>query len=168
MIDSQGYRANVGIILCNQKAKVFWARRVSQDAWQFPQGGVKRGESPDEALFRELKEEVGLDPDHVRLLARSSDWLRYDLPQRLIRYDREPLCVGQKQRWYLLRLTADEELVQLDCSGKPEFDCWRWVSYWHPLKEVVAFKREVYRSALWEFAPLLFPRRERTSRYARD
>ncbi|MCI0507604.1 MAG: RNA pyrophosphohydrolase [Gammaproteobacteria bacterium] len=155
MIDSDGYRSNVGIILCNTENKVLWARRIGQNAWQFPQGGIKRSETPEEALYRELWEEVGVTSQNVELLAATQDWLRYRLPKALIRCDEKPLCVGQKQLWFLLRFSGTEDDVRLDCGEKPEFDGWRWVDYWHPLKEVVAFKRDVYLQALNEFAPVL-------------
>ena len=145
----------MGIILCNTDKKVLWARRIGQNAWQFPQGGIKRNETPEDALYRELWEEVGLVPDKVELLAATQDWLRYRLPKGLIRSDEKPLCVGQKQVWFLLRLAGHEDDVKLDCGDKPEFDGWRWVDYWYPLKEVVAFKRDVYLQALNEFAPVL-------------
>lgn len=156
MIDAKGFRPNVGIILCNQDNQVLWARRVGQDAWQFPQGGIREHESAEQALYRELHEEVGLRPEQVEIIGRSREWLAYRLPRHLLRHDRKPLCIGQKQRWFLLRLTGSEEDVRLDRSDKPEFDHWRWVEYWHPLQEVVSFKRNVYRSALQEFEPLLF------------
>ncbi len=156
MIDPSGFRPNVGIILSNHKGQLLWARRIGQNAWQFPQGGIKRHESPEQALYRELSEELGLRPEHVEILAHTRRWLRYRLPKRLIRYHRRPLCIGQKQRWYLLRLIGSEEDVHLDQSDKPEFDDWRWVPYWYPLEEVVSFKRNVYRQALCELAPYLF------------
>jgi putative (di)nucleoside polyphosphate hydrolase len=158
VIDSDGYRFNVGIMVCNRAGELLWARRIGQDAWQFPQGGMRRLESPEEALYRELEEELGLKPVHVRVVGCTRGWLRYRLPKRLIRYGRKPLCIGQKQRWFLLELLSGDQDVRLDLSAKPEFDCWRWVSYWYPLQEVVPFKRKVYERALQELAPLLFPR----------
>ncbi|MDZ7803013.1 MAG: RNA pyrophosphohydrolase [Thiohalophilus sp.] len=155
MIDSEGYRANVGIILCNPEGKLFWARRIGQQAWQFPQGGIRRDESPEQALFRELAEEIGLAQNDVELIGATRQWLRYRLPQKLIRYHREPVCIGQKQRWFLLRLLAPESKVSLDASETPEFDCWRWVTPAEPVREVVPFKRQVYRRALAELGPLL-------------
>ena len=157
MIDAEGYRANVGIILCQDNGRVFWARRIGQDAWQFPQGGIQEKETAEQALFRELEEEVGLKNDDVEILASTKGWLKYDLPQNLIRRDSLPLCIGQKQVWYLLRLRSPEEKVCLDMSDTPEFDHWRWVDYWTPMREVVSFKRNVYMQALKEFYPLLFP-----------
>lgn len=162
MIDSQGYRPNVGIILCNQSNQLLWARRIGQDAWQFPQGGIRDDETPEQALYRELWEEVGLGAGQVDMLAATPGWLRYRLPKSLVRFDEKPVCVGQKQVWFLLRFTGDEGQVNLACSTKPEFDGWRWVDYWYPLKEVVDFKRAVYEKALEEFAPVVgFPDRDK-------
>jgi len=155
MIDSEGYRANVGIILCNPQGRLLWARRVGQDAWQFPQGGIKANETRKEALFRELYEEVGLSSSHVELVGSTQNWLRYDLPKRFLRHGSKPLCIGQKQIWYLLRLIGKDDDVKLDASEQPEFDGWRWVDYWFPLEEVVPFKRDVYRKALKELEPFL-------------
>jgi putative (di)nucleoside polyphosphate hydrolase len=157
VIDSEGYRANVGIILSNREGQVLWARRIGQDAWQFPQGGIQRNETPEQALYRELMEEVGLGPDDVAVLGATRGWLRYRLPERLVRHHSKPVCIGQKQRWYMLRLLADDSRVQLDLHMPPEFDQWCWVSYWQPLDEIVAFKRRVYERALTELAPLLAP-----------
>ena len=157
MIDSDGYQANVGIILSNQDRRLLWARRVGQNAWQFPQGGVRGGESIEAAVYRELHEEVGLRPEDVEIIGSTERWLRYRLPKHLVRRNRRPVCIGQKQRWFMLRLVGSETNVRLDLSNKPEFDDWRWVDYWHPLSEIVFFKRRVYELALNELAPLLFP-----------
>ena len=148
MIDNDGYRANVGIVLCNQQSQVMWARRLGQDAWQFPQGGISAGESADEAMYRELWEETGLKQDAVKVLSATNSWLRYKLPKRLVRKNSSPRCIGQKQMWFLLELVADEQAFDLDVSGKPEFDHWKWVDYWHPVENVVYFKRRVYQCAL--------------------
>jgi putative (di)nucleoside polyphosphate hydrolase len=153
VIDVDGFRPNVGIMLANSKGQVFWARRIGQDAWQFPQGGIQKNESPEQALYRELHEEVGLEPGHVRVIACTRGWLRYRLPQRLVRRDSKPVCVGQKQKWFLLQMLADDSQVQVSNTSSPEFDGWQWVSYWYPLGQVVSFKREVYRRAMKELAP---------------
>ena len=153
MIDSDGFRPNVGIMLANGRGQLLWARRIGgQDAWQFPQGGISTGESPEQALYRELHEEVGLLPEAVKILGSTKGWLRYRLPKRFIREGQKPLCIGQKQKWFLLRMLEDDAAVQLDGNKKPEFDHWQWVSYWYPLNQVVSFKREVYRKALKELA----------------
>ena len=154
MVDAEGYRPNVGIILANAQGQVLWAKRCGRDAWQFPQGGINPGETPEQALYRELNEELGLAIADVVYLGGTDGWLRYRLPRRFIRHGRMPLCIGQKQKWFALRLTSADERVQLDCSEKPEFETWRWVDFWHPLAEVVSFKREVYRQAMNQLAPL--------------
>ncbi|WP_298635805.1 RNA pyrophosphohydrolase [uncultured Umboniibacter sp.] len=155
MIDSDGFRPNVGIIITNGSGQVLWAQRAGQTSWQFPQGGIDGDESPREALYRELYEEVGLREEDVDIIGETRGWLRYRLPHRLIRHGQKPLCIGQKQKWFLLRLTAPESAIDLNAYGKPEFDSWRWVSYWYPLRMVVNFKREVYRRAMDELLPLL-------------
>lgn len=156
MIDTRGFRANVGIILTNDEGSLFWARRIGQEAWQFPQGGIQDHETPEEALYRELAEEVGLAPEDVTVIGATRGWLRYWLPRRYVRRNCRPVCIGQKQKWFMLRLLGSEAKVCLDGTPKPEFDSWRWVSYWYPVRQVVPFKREVYRSALQELAPVLF------------
>lgn len=155
MIDRDGFRPNVGIILTNARGQVFWARRAGEDAWQFPQGGINADETPEQAMYRELKEEVGLTAEHVQLLGATQDWLKYRLPKQFIRRGRRPVCVGQKQIWFLLGLAPEaEQYVRFDTTDQPEFDGWKWVDYWQPSKQVVFFKRAVYRQALKELAPL--------------
>jgi putative (di)nucleoside polyphosphate hydrolase len=153
VIDEQGYRPNVGIVLANSQGELLWARRRGQNAWQFPQGGIHENESPEEAMYRELGEEVGLEQSDVELLACTSGWLKYRLPPQFMRHRKNPGFVGQKQKWFLLQLTSPDERVRVDAHGTPEFDQWRWVSYWYPLGQIVSFKREVYRRALWELSP---------------
>ncbi len=155
MIDREGYRPNVGIILCNASNQVFWGKRVNQHAWQFPQGGINTGETPEQAMFRELEEEVGLQPAHVRILGRTREWLRYDVPPHWTRRDNRGLYRGQKQIWFLLRLTGRDCDVSLRASSHPEFDAWRWNEYWVSMEAVVDFKREVYRLALEELERFL-------------
>ena len=150
MIDKDGYRPNVGIVLCNSHNEVFWGKRVRQDSWQFPQGGIKYGETPELAMFRELKEEVGLAPEHVRILGRTRQWLRYDVPKEWVRREWRGHYRGQKQIWFLLRLTGRECDVCLRSTDHPEFDAWRWNEYWAPVDAVVNFKQDVYRQALEE------------------
>lgn len=155
MIDKEGFRANVGIILCNCDGKVFWGKRLGQNSWQFPQGGIDQGETPVEAMFRELHEETGLQQDHVKIVGETNGWLRYRIPHYMIRHRSKPLCIGQKQRWFLLQMQCGDRDVNLQATPKPEFDHWEWVDYWMPAKKVVFFKRRVYRRALHELAPLV-------------
>jgi putative (di)nucleoside polyphosphate hydrolase len=163
MIDAEGYRANVAIVLSNSNGQLFWAKRIGMDAWQFPQGGIRKNESTKKAMYRELQEETGLLPEHVKIIGCTQDWLRYRLPKRFIRRHSSPVCIGQKQIWYLLELLADESEVRLDACKKPEFDHWRWVDFWHPVQEIVDFKRSVYETALQELGGLILPDAEAES-----
>lgn len=166
MLDRDGYRPNVGIILVNSRNEVFWGKRIREHSWQFPQGGIKRGESPEQAMYRELHEEVGLSPEHVSIVARTRDWLRYEVPDRFIRRDARGHYKGQKQIWYLLRLVAQDWNLNLRATSHPEFDAWRWHDYWVPLDVVVEFKRGVYEMALTELSRYL-PKNDTRNRYLR-
>ncbi|MEO0347058.1 MAG: RNA pyrophosphohydrolase [Pseudomonadota bacterium] len=156
-IDENGYRANVGIIVANDDGRLLLAGRAGRKGWQFPQGGVAPGESAEEAMYRELEEELGLTADDVSLLGSTIDWIPYKLPERFVRRNSLPLCIGQKQRWFIMRLVSGEERLRLDLTDKPEFDRWRWVDYWRPVNEVIYFKRRVYARALHELATHLHP-----------
>ena len=160
MLDREGYRPNVGIVLLNSRNEVFWGKRVGQHSWQFPQGGIQHGESPEQAMYRELQEEVGLLPEHVQIIGRTRDWLRYDVPEEYLRRQHatrvhRAAYRGQKQIWFLLRLVGLDSDIQLRASEHPEFDAWRWVPFWIQLDAVIGFKREVYELALSELARYL-------------
>lgn len=155
MIDRHGYRANVGIVLLNKKNQVFWGKRIRHESWQFPQGGIKSGETPTQAMYRELAEETGLQPPHVQILGRTREWLRYEVPSCWTRRDWRTNYKGQKQIWFLLRLLGKDSDVSLHATPHPEFDAWRWNHYWVELDSVVEFKRQVYREALIELSHLL-------------
>jgi putative (di)nucleoside polyphosphate hydrolase len=155
-IDSQGFRANVGIVLMRDDGELFLGGRRDGRGWQFPQGGVLRHEHPEDALYRELREEIGLERGDVELLASTDRWLRYRLPRQFVRRKGGPLCIGQKQRWFLLRMLADESRLAFDATSEPEFDSWRWVDYWSPVREVIYFKRAVYARALQELGERAF------------
>ena len=159
VIDADGYRANVGIVLMHRE-QVFLGRRAGGRGWQFPQGGVRSGESLEEAVYRELEEEIGIGQSAVDLVGQTGRWLRYRLPSRYVRRNQRPVCIGQKQHWFLLRLTREDATFDFERTSEPEFDQWRWVSWWDPVKEVIYFKRKVYAHALTELAPLAFPHGE--------
>ncbi|MDC0588383.1 RNA pyrophosphohydrolase [Porticoccaceae bacterium] len=152
LVDKDGYRSNVAIVIGDGNGRLFWAKRVGQQAWQFPQGGIDHGESVEDALYRELYEEVGLKSDDVKIIQRSKRWLRYNIPEQMQRKHSKPLCIGQKQRWFYLQMTCDPANVRFDTSGSPEFDDWQWVNYWYPVNSVISFKRTIYRNALQEFS----------------
>jgi putative (di)nucleoside polyphosphate hydrolase len=158
LIDRDGFRANVGIVLMHGDGRVFLGRRSGGRGWQFPQGGMRSGEDAEGSLFRELLEETGLQPGDVRLLAQTRHWLRYRLPKRYVRPLQQPLCVGQKQRWFLLQMQTEDSAIRFDRTDQPpEFDRWRWVDFWQPVREVIYFKRPVYTRALHELGEAAYP-----------
>jgi len=178
MIDRDGYRPNVAIVLTNQKNQVFWGKRVKEHAWQFPQGGIKPGESPEEAMYRELQEETGLLAQHVKILGRTRDWLHYNVPTHWVKREWRGTYRGQKQIWFLLRLVGRDSDISLRASGHPEFDAWRWHPYWVPLESVIDFKRDAYRLGLEQLSAFLdvparviglspYGRRRRPNRFPR-
>ncbi len=154
-IYENGYRLNVGIVLCNDADKVLMGQRFEgQNWWQFPQGGMKIGESVRDAMFRELQEEIGLKSQHVRVLAEMPRWLRYRLPAGRLRSTLG--AIGQKQRWFLLRMTCPDHAINISQAAEDaEFARWAWVSYWEPVIRVVRFKRRVYRETLEYFSAQL-------------
>jgi putative (di)nucleoside polyphosphate hydrolase len=155
MLDREGFRPNVGIILLNTQNEVWWGKRVREHSWQFPQGGIKFGETPEQAMYRELEEEVGLRPEHVRIVGRTRDWLRYEVPDHFIKREIRGHYRGQKQIWFLLRMVGRDCDVNLRMTDHPEFDAWRWHDYWVPLDVVIEFKRDVYQRALQELSRFL-------------
>ena len=157
-LDAEGYRPNVGIVILNRHNQVFWGKRIRQHSWQFPQGGIDAGETPEQAMYRELWEEVGLLPHHVEIIARTADWHRYTVPDHWVRREWRGEYHGQKQIWYALRLLGNDNDINLRATAQPEFDGWRWAEYWVDLDSVIEFKRGVYEAALIELAETVFPR----------
>lgn len=154
MIDDDGYRPNVASVIINKDHKILWAKRTNENNWQFPQGGIQAGETPEEAMYREVYEEVGLEPENIQIIGRSKDWLKYDVPEKFVRSYWQGRYKGQKQIWFLLRFIGEDEQINLNTHDVPEFDQWRWEEFWQPLNEVVDFKKDVYSQALnelWEF-----------------
>lgn len=154
MIDEDGYRPNVGMIIFNSKGQVLWARRSRQHSWQFPQGGLKENETPEQAMYRELYEELGLRASDIYIAQTSQHWYRYRVPKNYRNTKADRIYQGQKQRWFLLGLNDEEKLnIEFGNQSHPEFADWTWVSFWYPLRQVISFKRDVYRKILTEFAP---------------
>jgi putative (di)nucleoside polyphosphate hydrolase len=150
------YRPCVGIMLIDGRGRVFVGQRVDRDdeAWQMPQGGIDKGESPREAALRELQEEVGLHPEQVEILAETGNWYRYDLPARLIPKVWGGKYRGQSQKWFLIRYEGSDEAIDLDYHHR-EFSDWQWVTPERLPELIVTFKRPLYERLLQEFADRL-------------
>ena len=151
MTRESGYRLNVGLIVVNDIGKLLLCKRKDSENWQFPQGGIDLGEKPEAAALRELYEEVGIDRSDVREIASSEGWYKYDLPEASIqKYFFKNKFKGQKQKWFMFKLLNDVS-IDFTNDANPEFDDYKWASYWHPLHAIVDFKKDVYRSVLEEF-----------------
>jgi putative (di)nucleoside polyphosphate hydrolase len=152
MIDNDRFRLGVCMIICNPQGKVLWAKRRDKESWQFPQGGILKNEAPEEALYRELEEETGLTTQDTQLLGSTQTWLTYVWPDSIRFPYRGIDCIGQKQKWFLLRLISDDTKIYLNNTQPPEFVEWQWVDYWYPVDHVVSFKKTAYSQALHELA----------------
>lgn len=155
-IQSLPYRPCVGVMLANSSGKVFVGQRIDNPgpAWQMPQGGVDKGEDPQEAAFRELWEETGVTADLVTLEAETQDWVTYDLPADLVPKLWKGKFRGQKQKWYLMRFKGSDDQIKID-TDHPEFSEWRWSPASELIDNIVPFKRDVYRAVLAELGKKL-------------
>lgn len=143
------YRLNVGAVLFNPAGQVLVARRAdlanaegAPGGWQLPQGGIDADEDPRAAVLRELAEEIGTD--RAEIVGEHPDWLTYDLPPELIGVALKGRYRGQRQRWFALRFTGQDQDIRLDADPHPEFDVWRWADLTELPALAVAFKRPIY------------------------
>lgn len=152
------YRKGVGAVLFNAEGLVWVGRRVAERRreieyfWQFPQGGIDKGETPEQAVVRELSEETGIK--QAKIIAYTEDWLRYDLPEPLIGVAWGGGYRGQAQKWFALRFLGSDDDIDLNSHGKPEFDAWRWVPLSEAVDLIVPFKRDLYEKIFNEFEQL--------------
>ena len=144
-IEKLPYRPCVGVMLMNGEGDIFVGRRIDTEAvaWQMPQGGVDKGEEPQDAAVRELWEETGVTSDLVELVAETEDWLTYDLPHEIVPKIWKGRYKGQKQKWFLFRFTGRDEQIKID-TDHPEFSEWRWMPAGQLVENIVPFKRAVY------------------------
>lgn len=150
------YRPCVGVALINRKGLVFVGKRIDTliEAWQMPQGGIDEGEAPEEALFRELGEEIGTTK--AAIVAEHPDWLTYDLPPHLVGKVWKGRYRGQKQKWFALRFLGDDRDINL-ATAHPEFNAWRWAPLSETPNLIVPFKRVLYTDIARSFAPYARP-----------
>ena len=155
MLDREGFRPNVGIILLNHRNQVFWGKRIRTHSWQFPQGGINHGETPEQAMFRELHEEVGLMP----IMCASSHARATGCATRCRRTSSgatpAATTAARSRSGSCCSSTGRDSDMNLRATDHPEFDAWRWNEYWIPLDVVIEFKRDVYQMALTELARFL-------------
>jgi putative (di)nucleoside polyphosphate hydrolase len=150
------YRSGIGIMLINHQKKIFVGKRIDNhsDAWQMPQGGIDVGEDEDLALFRELKEETGINEGDVKVLQKSSGHYYYNLPYNLQKKFWGGKYLGQKQRWYLAEFIGDENAINIKTED-PEFSDWKWIVKEEIINAIVAFKRPLYLGVIEEFSKFL-------------
>ena len=150
------YRPNAGIVIFNNAGKILWCKRKTGDGWQFPQGGIDEGESPEEAIIRETFEEIGLRQEKFRILKENDRWINYDVPKNKIpKYFsfKNRKFVGQTQKWFLAIFEGEDNDINLNLHNQIEFTQWTWSTYWHPVRAGVKFKRDAYRKVLNDFLP---------------
>jgi len=146
----EGYRKNVAMVVMNNHRQVLICRRKGTENWQFPQGGIDKDELLEEAMYRELYEEVGLEKSDVSIIGKTKRAIKYDIPSSMRSKVLGGKFKGQLQTWYLLKVRDDNCSINLYCDASPEFDMFDWVSYWYPISKIVEFKKEAYREALKE------------------
>ncbi len=149
------YRPCVGIMLLNPEGLVLVAERNdAPGAWQMPQGGIDPEETPAEAAFRELQEEIGTDA--AEIMAESPDWVTYDLPPHLVGKVWKGRYRGQRQKWFLMRFIGQDSDIRLD-TEHPEFMAWRWAPAAQLPDLIVPFKRAVYEQVVALFRDRITP-----------
>lgn len=156
--DRKLYRPCAGVMLVNRDGLAFVGKRIDTkegDFWQMPQGGIDKGEAVDAAALRELGEEAGLAADKVMLVARSGTELYYELPDELRGKLWGGRYIGQRQTWFLARLTGSDADINLDAHDPPEFCDWKWIEPEQLPGIIIPFKRPIYEAVLAEFAPLI-------------
>jgi len=151
----QEYRRCVGMMILNNKNKILVGRRIDHPSgyWQMPQGGIDLNENPEEAVWREMMEEIGTN--NAKLIQISDHWLNYDIPKdTLEKLPWGKTYVGQTQKWFVFRFTGQDSDINVS-TDNPEFSEWKWSKYESLVKNIVPFKREIYKRIINEFKNIL-------------
>ncbi len=166
---ARGYRPNVGMMIINRDGRVWMGLRSHSEGMtyrmQMPQGGIDKGENPTQAVYREMREETGLHPKDVQLLAVSKKWYKYDLPESV---RRRRSIRGQRQKWFLFLLTAHEDAFNLTSDVYQEFIDYKWTPLDEVATSVVPFKQEVYQHVIDDFRPYIDKIRRHNSSLTTD
>lgn len=161
--DDLPYRPCVGVLLFNEDGLVFVAQRIdTPGAWQMPQGGIDKGETPEAAALRELEEETGTN--RAEIVAETPNWISYDLPEDLIGKVWKGRFRGQKQKWFAMQFTGTDADIGIQNVVKPEFDDWRWVTIDEVVELIVPFKRQVYEQVVAAFRQTVLQAQTKTPR----
>ncbi len=148
------YRPNIGLAIFNQKGRVFWAQRLGEKgtyAWQMPQGGIDKGESPEQAALRELQEETGITPIMVTPLGTLDKWLYYDFPPEVLKQKKSKSWLGQKQKWFAFSFLGQDQDICLE-TEQPEFSEWIWAGLETLPPRVIPWKQAVYTEVVKHFS----------------
>ncbi len=148
------YRKCVGMMILNSYNEILVGKRLDHPSghWQMPQGGIDENENPEEAVWREMMEEIGTNK--AQMIKKSNQWIKYKIPQQTL--DKLPwgnIYIGQTQKWFAFRFTGNEKEINV-VTDNPEFSEWKWSQHNLLVENIVPFKKETYKKILNEFSDL--------------
>ena len=151
---SDQYRKCVGIMILNNQKEILVGRRLDHPSgfWQMPQGGIDKNEIPEEAVWREMMEEIGTN--NAKLHKISSQWINYEIPEETLKHlPWGEIYIGQTQKWFIFYFSGNNNDINVETQN-PEFSEWKWIDHNKLIENAVPFKRKVYETILDEFASI--------------